>query len=192
MDEKATVKQALQTPLVHNDVWQPIATAWFDKWKAYINYNDDEQTVGARHPGPVRNRTLKGSFTEELRRDLVAERDYVLLPHAAAQMLLTKYGGGPKFRRRVRTSPVDLSLAVDLWLVRTNLYLCDSSQPTPVSRRGPKYHRCYSMATGSWNMSSTMRNNLFFTLMLPAHPSDFGSEKRDLNQMSLPLLSAVV
>jgi hypothetical protein len=43
MDEKATVKQALQTPLVHNEVWQPIATAWFDKWKAYVNYNDDEQ-----------------------------------------------------------------------------------------------------------------------------------------------------
>jgi hypothetical protein len=56
-------------------------------------------------------------------------------------MLLTKYGGGPKFPRRVRTSPVDQSLEVDLWLVRTILYLCDRSQPTPVSRRGPKHHR---------------------------------------------------
>jgi hypothetical protein len=43
MDEKAAVKQALQTPMVFNEFWQPIATAWFDKWKAYVNYDDDEE-----------------------------------------------------------------------------------------------------------------------------------------------------
>jgi hypothetical protein len=39
MKEKTRVKQALQTPLVLHQVWQPIATAWFDKWKAYVSYD---------------------------------------------------------------------------------------------------------------------------------------------------------
>jgi hypothetical protein len=48
MDEKATVKQALQTPLVVNEVWQLIAAAWFDEWKAYVNYDDEEQVSQRR------------------------------------------------------------------------------------------------------------------------------------------------
>ena len=39
MDEKTKVKQALKSPLVLNKIWQPIATAWFDKWKAYVNFD---------------------------------------------------------------------------------------------------------------------------------------------------------
>jgi hypothetical protein len=58
-------------------------------------------------------------------------------------MLLTRYGGGPKFLRKVRLSRIDQSIEVHLWPVRTILYLCDRSQPTPVSRPGLKYHRCY-------------------------------------------------
>eukprot|EP01033_Poteriospumella_lacustris_P003541 gene3549-2587_t len=114
-------------------VWQPIATAWFDKWKAYVNYDDDEQSVGGRHPGPVDNGPLKGAFVDEMRRGLVAERDYVLLPQECAKRLLSQYGGGPSFPRKVKFADDfdDRWMEADLWPVRVNLYLCDRTHPTP-------------------------------------------------------------
>jgi hypothetical protein len=50
MKEKTRVKQGLQTPLVLDEVWQPIATAWFDKWKAYVNYDVVADVQVSRFP----------------------------------------------------------------------------------------------------------------------------------------------
>ena len=86
------------------------------------------QSEETRHPGPVDNRPLKGSFRDDLRRDLKAERDYVLLPQATADMLLDVYGGGPRFRRKVAGNRL---LEVDLWPVYVTLYLCNHCHPLP-------------------------------------------------------------
>eukprot|EP01033_Poteriospumella_lacustris_P003550 gene3550-2588_t len=146
MNTKAAVKQALKTPLVQNEVWQPIATAWFDKWKAYVNFNDvaDVKKVEGLHPGPVDNGPLKGSIGDELRRDLVAERDYVLIPQATATMLVDVFGGGPKFPRTIRVvdDAIDRYVEVELWPLRVHLYLCDSGHPTP-EPQGPQFRRRY-------------------------------------------------
>lgn len=42
-NEKDIVKQALQAPLVLKEHWLPIATGWFEKWKAYVNFADNEE-----------------------------------------------------------------------------------------------------------------------------------------------------
>jgi hypothetical protein len=91
----------------------------------------------------VDNGPLKG-FGDELRRDLVAERDYVLLPQSTANMLLDVFGGGPKFSRHIRMvdDSIDRSIEVELWPVRVHLYLCDSSHPTP-EPQGPQFRRLY-------------------------------------------------
>eukprot|EP01033_Poteriospumella_lacustris_P017346 gene17346-12400_t len=130
MDTKAAVKRALQTPMAQNEVWQPIATAWFDKWKAYVNFDAvaDVKKVEGLHPGPVDNGPLKGSIGDELRRDMEAERDYVLLPEATANMLLDVFGGGPEFPRHVNMvdDSIYRSMEVELWPVRVHLTLQDA------------------------------------------------------------------
>jgi hypothetical protein len=40
----------MQYPLVLDEVWQPIATAWFDKWKAYVNYDAVGDVKVSRFP----------------------------------------------------------------------------------------------------------------------------------------------
>eukprot|EP01033_Poteriospumella_lacustris_P017347 gene17347-12401_t len=135
MKEKTRVKLALQTPLVLDQVWQPIATAWFDKWKAYVTYDavGDVEKVKGLHPGPLDNDPLQGRYCGELDGDLVADRDYVLLPEATAGLLIKRYGGGPTFPRNVNLADDsdDRSMEVDLWPACVTLYLCDRSHPTP-------------------------------------------------------------
>ena len=89
--------------------------------------------MGGRHPGPVDNSPLKGSLADELRRDLVVDRDYVLLPQESADLLFQLYSGGPTFPRKVKCADAfnGRSMEVDLWPVRVSLYLCDHSYPTP-------------------------------------------------------------
>jgi hypothetical protein len=50
MDTKAAVKRALQTPMAQNELWQLIATAWFDKWKAYVNFDAVADVKVSRFP----------------------------------------------------------------------------------------------------------------------------------------------
>jgi hypothetical protein len=85
------------------------------------------------HPGPVDNSSLKGSFGLEMRRDLEAERDYVLLPEETADLLLKRYGGGPAFPRNVilADDSDDGTMEVDLWPLFVYTYICDRSHPTP-------------------------------------------------------------
>ena len=139
-EEKADIKRALKTSFQEGAIWQPIAISWFDKWKNYVNYDDevpeprDKEVIDSLHPGEVDNTGLQGSFGDEMRRDAVEGRDYILLPNSFANMLLEKYGGGPPFPRKVLNvgqyyNPI---YQVNLWPVRIEVYLCDRTQPTPV------------------------------------------------------------
>lgn len=40
-DEKADIKRGLKTSFQEGAVWQPIAISWFEKWKTYVNYDDE-------------------------------------------------------------------------------------------------------------------------------------------------------
>eukprot|EP01033_Poteriospumella_lacustris_P018772 gene18772-13527_t len=134
MDEKTKVKKALKSPLVLDKVWQPIATAWFDKWKAYVNFDAvaGVKTVKDRYPGPVDNSPLRGSFGDELRRDLKAGRDFILLPQESADLLLKRYvPQGLTFQRRYFASGIKLQQAVtDVKSLLFGLFRIDKSTPT--------------------------------------------------------------
>jgi hypothetical protein len=41
-EEKCEIKQSLGTQFVENQLWQPIATIWFEKWKIYVNFDEVE------------------------------------------------------------------------------------------------------------------------------------------------------
>jgi ubiquitin C-terminal hydrolase len=76
---------------------------------------------------------LKGNFGDELRKDIAEGRDYVLLPQGVAEMLFTRYTGGPKFPREAINvgSPYSPLIQVNLFPVRFEIYHCDKSQPNP-------------------------------------------------------------
>lgn len=40
-DEKADIKKALRHPFSEGAIWQPLAIPWFEKWKTYVNYDDE-------------------------------------------------------------------------------------------------------------------------------------------------------
>lgn len=40
-EEKTEVKRGLKTPFQEDAIWQPIALSWFEKWKTYVNYDDE-------------------------------------------------------------------------------------------------------------------------------------------------------
>jgi hypothetical protein len=40
-EERRDVKRSLGTQFMENQVWQPIATGWFEKWKVYVNFDED-------------------------------------------------------------------------------------------------------------------------------------------------------
>jgi ubiquitin C-terminal hydrolase len=139
-EEKADIKRAMKTPFQEGAIWQPMALSWFEKWKTYVNYDDevpeprDKELVDSLHPGEVDNNSLQGSFGDEMRRDAVEGRDYVLLPTHFASMLIDKYGGGPSYPRKVLNvgqyyNPI---YQVNLWPIRIEVYLCDRNQPVPV------------------------------------------------------------
>lgn len=40
-DEKQTVKRSLGATMHEGAIWQPISTGWMDRWKMYVNYDQD-------------------------------------------------------------------------------------------------------------------------------------------------------
>lgn len=40
-EEKADIKRAMKTPFQEGAIWQPMALSWFEKWKTYVNYDDE-------------------------------------------------------------------------------------------------------------------------------------------------------
>lgn len=90
--------------------------------------------IDSLHPGEIDNNSLQGSFGDEMRRDAVEGRDYVLMPTSYVNKLLEKYGGGPSYPRKVLNVGATYNpiYQVNLFPVRIEVYFCDKHQPTPV------------------------------------------------------------
>ena len=79
------------------------------------------------HPGPIDNSVLNvGAYGDELRRGMMENKDYVLLPDDVFKMLAKEYTGGPHFGRKVLNKGTDWvpNNFVDLYPIRFEVYLC--------------------------------------------------------------------
>ena len=81
------------------------------------------------HPGPIDNTQLKGSYDGELSRNIIEGKYYILLPGKIASKLFAHYTGGPNFPRRV-VNTIN-QLAIKLWSIRIEMYICDRSNLNP-------------------------------------------------------------
>eukprot|EP01035_Chromulina_nebulosa_P017964 gene17964-23594_t len=103
--EKAEMKRGLEANLIEESIWEVISMEWFDKWRKYVNYDNEELGVRSKeeldklHPGMIDNSHLKGNFGDEFSRAAVEGKDYILLPDNISTYFIKKYGGAPRFNR---------------------------------------------------------------------------------------------
>ena len=45
-EECKEVKNSMNTPLDEEQIWQPIATKWYEKWKIYVNFDGNDASNG--------------------------------------------------------------------------------------------------------------------------------------------------
>lgn len=115
---------------IHGDlkeggVWYPIEIRWYNVWASYAETNTERPT------GPVDNSSLGHDEAPlKLRKDLVEDVDYKLVPQQVWEYLLSIYSGGPGFPRSVVTRGAMAEMAVDLHPTYFTVYLCgDDGQP---------------------------------------------------------------
>jgi hypothetical protein len=84
-------------------------------------------------PGQIDNQHFHGGFGDEVKRGIVEDVDYVVLPKIIGQLLFTKYGGGPQFPRFCEniSTEQDPILKILLYPVRMDFYHCNTDNPYP-------------------------------------------------------------
>ena len=91
--QKEEILFLLSTPLMKGQEWYLIHIRWFKQWKRYVGYDNwDKSNAGeeAIKPGPIDNTPLLDHG--RLRRQLVDEIDYKLVPASAWDKLISWYG----------------------------------------------------------------------------------------------------
>ena len=154
--QRKAVKAGLKKELIFQSLWAPIASGWFNQWKKYVDFDEacveqrpgtflllvltftpfprltsffysTEDALRSLHPGPIDNNILnKGAYGDELRRGMVENKDYILLPEETFKMLVKEYTGGPNFCRKVlnKGTLYAPNNFVDLYPIRFEVYLC--------------------------------------------------------------------
>ncbi|KAF5734371.1 Ubiquitin carboxyl-terminal hydrolase 10 [Tripterygium wilfordii] len=110
-----------ESHLKEGDLYYVVSKRWFSSWRRYVGLNDDADygqssdshsmdvvpsKIGDR-PGPINNSDVvqSGSDSEgdepELRRTLMEELDYVLVPQEVWEKLVEWYKGGPALPRKL-------------------------------------------------------------------------------------------
>ncbi|XP_052425760.1 ubiquitin carboxyl-terminal hydrolase 15 isoform X1 [Carassius gibelio] len=143
--QRGEIATLLKTPLRRADTWYLVDSRWFKQWKKYVGFDSwdkyqmGEQTV---YPGPVDN---SGLLTDGdvlgLKQHLIDELDYILLPAAGWNKLLSWYGLSPGqepiARKVVEQGMFVKHCKVEVYL--TELKLCeDSNMENVVTRRFSK------------------------------------------------------
>ena len=148
--QRDTVKRGLRRELVLGQVWSPIPYGWFHQWKAYVDFDEEynkpdspprpEDMLRALHPGPIDTSPLRGSYGDELKRGMVENRDFVLVPSDVFDLLVKAYElKGMNLGRKVQTrggtntslgtSAANRStLYVDMYPVRFELFVCKAEE----------------------------------------------------------------
>jgi hypothetical protein len=87
-----------------------IAAKWFGAWKSFASYEDEDEGEGRKRqqeeervdPGSISNETLaEGKDSQVLKEQLQEGANYELVPSEVWRLLLSWYGGGPAFSRKV-------------------------------------------------------------------------------------------
>ena len=68
----------------------------------------------------------KGAYGDELRRDIIENKDYILVPIDEFLMFVKEYTGGPQFGKKVlnKGTAKEPNYFVDLYPTRFEIYLC--------------------------------------------------------------------
>ncbi len=139
--EKADFDKAFTTVLtssLNKSLWQPIIYSWYERWQLYANcFTDNSSTMDSNweelYPGPIDQMSLLGGELEsnELRRGLIRDKDYILVQNDFAKKLFTRYEGTPQYPRKVECIEKNGSshYEVILYPVRFETYLCNKENP---------------------------------------------------------------
>jgi len=152
--QASKVREVFDEPLIEGSVWCALSQRWWNLWCEFTGW-DSEEAPGVAdamavddHAVPFR-RSISGprsgsappaidnthltlrptemrpSDGGPLRRDLVEQRDFLLVPLAVWALLLDWYGGGPVLRRSVICIGAR-ELLVELYPLQLTLYRVDS------------------------------------------------------------------
>lgn len=128
-DEREEFAKLSKKELTVDTMWYVVNQKWFQAWKAYSKFSDDDSKDGtagvdmedgdasaAPRPEPIDNATL--SLEEGiLKKGLVEHYDYSLISKEAYELLVEWYGGGPHFIRKVISRGMKSSFSVTPTLV---------------------------------------------------------------------------
>jgi hypothetical protein len=168
--QKFRVKADLKKGLAISQIWSPIPIGWFQSWKVYVDFDEEygpstpprpDDMLLALHPGPIDTNPLHGSYGDEVKRGLLENRNYVLLPDDTFKHLAATYGlHGPNLARAVRnkgtgTRPV---LYVDVYPVRFEMFVCKATE-----RGNPNLNPNPKPPAGTAGNHPAINNPLFTT-----------------------------
>eukprot|EP01038_Epipyxis_sp_PR26KG_P005667 gene5667-7824_t len=151
--ERDYIKTAMKVRLSSGSSWCAISADWFTRWKQFVDFDmnlsknafDSSENCTDYHPGPIDNSMLVGNYPEELKKGIVEDVDYVLIPEHAADILYKAYTGGPKFAREVINigPPYSVVLQVNLFPIRVEIYHCNKNQTEPIKTDPLYFHIHY-------------------------------------------------
>eukprot|EP00761_Pharyngomonas_kirbyi_P014093 gb/GECH01014123.1/.p1 GENE.gb/GECH01014123.1/~~gb/GECH01014123.1/.p1 ORF type:complete len:968 (+),score=294.85 gb/GECH01014123.1/:1-2904(+) len=115
--QRKTIKEIIDnTKLQEGEKWYLIDVTWFNNWKNYVGYNNEEdqysenscdshtvENTVEQHPGPIDNSSLVNSSygNPKLTFGKQEKIDFEILPEQAWNCLYSWYGGGPIIDREV-------------------------------------------------------------------------------------------
>ncbi|KAG8128368.1 hypothetical protein E2320_015218 [Naja naja] len=134
--QRAELMPLLKMVLRPGESWYLIDSRWFKQWKKYVGFESwDLYNVGEPNvfPGPIDNSGFfTDSETQTLKKHLIEELDYVLVPTEAWDKLATWYGcmegQKPIVRKVVEYGLFVKHCKVEVYLLE--LKLCQDSDPT--------------------------------------------------------------
>ncbi|WAR15279.1 UBP15-like protein [Mya arenaria] len=93
-EQKSFISTQLQRPLIKGETWNVLDVKWFKQWKSYVGYDSrDNYNVGdeCANPGPIDNSSLLEENTKTIKKHLIDDLDYTLVPSEAWTALVSWY-----------------------------------------------------------------------------------------------------
>jgi ubiquitin carboxyl-terminal hydrolase 4/11/15 len=137
-NERLAIKSILDN--VHykeGDKWYLIPVKWWEAWRAYVGYEDENRSeIGngeplryAQKPGPVDNSELLDE-DGKLKRGLMEQEHYVLLPQRAWNYIINRYSGGPEISRDMISVGITQQKQVEVYPLTFKVIKQSSSSQT--------------------------------------------------------------
>ncbi|XP_046852979.1 ubiquitin carboxyl-terminal hydrolase 4-like [Xenia sp. Carnegie-2017] len=95
-EQKECIKDLLMKTLNKGETWYLVDSKWLKQWKKYVGYESweaERMGLESMHPGPIDNSGLfQDNNFQKLKKHLIDELDYALLPTKAWEKLASWYG----------------------------------------------------------------------------------------------------